>query len=422
MKKLIALCAVFGFAATANAQADMSNSGSFRLQYFNTDNANGFDEDTAGRTHAWQQRFQWNLGVKAGEDVSFNAKLVHAATWGANSDQYPGEGTNRTTTNGEDQDNVLIVNEANATWMMSDEMMARFGRGSVTMGDGTVISANEWEQIQKAFDGGIFMYDHEMAKISAFGVRGADLSGGNNTAAYGNFTGLAFDFKALPEFLKMAHLHYVAVKVDDSANIGNGEEDTTRLGIALGGDTSGIDYRVSYAMYSGDYAAAAGSTPADVEATMMDAELGYSMPETMNLRVHVLYHTDSGTGGTDNETYRPFHYDVHNNAGVMDLVQWGNLTYQKVGVSLDPMESVTFGIDYYMFTATEDADTTLNGPLTASVTTSDEIGEELDLWATKRYTDNFSITGWYAMFTPGDRLGADLDDRTQLYFAANYSF
>src|SRR5690606_24845281 len=124
--------------------------------------------------------------------------------------------------------NGLIVNEAYMTWAISDEWSARFGRGSVTMADGTVVSSNDWEQVSKAFDGVMVSYDHEVARLNFFTVRGAD-SGTND---YGNFMGLSADFKSLPEFLKTAHLHYIMVKADDGMGPGSAE-DTSRIGLTV---------------------------------------------------------------------------------------------------------------------------------------------------------------------------------------------
>lgn len=423
MKKLIALIAVLGFTAQANAQAEISHSGSFRLQYTVNDNV-GMVE--TGSTHDWEQRFRWGMDIKAGENVNAHVTLAHAAYWGSNSDQYPGEGY--ADADGENQENTLVVNEAYANWMISDEVMARIGRGSFTMADGTVVSANDWEQIMKAFDGAMVTYDHEIARISAFGVRGASLqvppAAGNDNGA---FTGLAFDFKSLPEWLKTAHLHYIMVKVDDA--FAAGAEDSSRIGVTLGGDVAGVDYRATYAMNSGEQTAGGAI---DVEGTMMDAEVGYRLPDVMNLRVSALYHMDSGddnAADTENNTYRPFHYDRHNNAGLMDVLGWGNLTYMKAAVTVDPSEDTTVGLAYYMFSATEGDDATYGyagqaagAILAATPGADDDLGSEIDLWATKRYSNNFAITGWYAMFQAGDRFGAGSEDQSQIYLSGNYTF
>jgi hypothetical protein len=312
--------------------------------------------------------------------------------------------------------------------MISDELMARAGRGSFTMADGSVVSSNDWEQIQKAFDGGMLTYDHEMARVSLFGVRGANGTAGKNS--YGNFFGLSADFKSLPEWLKMANVHYVMVKRDaDTYNV-NGtasalnQENAARYGVTLAGDTHNVDYRATYAMYTGEFTT--GTTDQDIDANMYDVEVGYSMPDMMNFRVSVGYHSDSGQDSSSDSTrYTGFHYDTHNNAGLMDVVGWGNLTYTRVGFTLTPAEQVTVGANYYMFTATEKGDTVegTDGVTTvAASTTEDDVGDEIDVWATKHYTNNFAITARYGQFAPGDKIGSNADDRSQVYLEGSLTF
>src|SRR5690606_35815724 len=161
-------------------------------------------------------------------------------------------------------------------------------------------------------------------------------------------------------------------------------------------------YTATYAMYSGETQVAGGGATTDISASMIDAEVGYSMPATMGLRVHVGYHTDTGTaaGTTDNETYSGFHYDMHNNAGLMDRFTFGNLTYMRVGAAVHPSDDVTVGLEYFMFSQTE-ADQAVDANGVNANTTEDELGNEIDLVVTKKYSNNFSTMLRYGMFQPG---------------------
>ena len=49
-----------------------------------------------------------------------------------------------------------------------------------------------------------------------------------------------------------------------------------------GGETSGFDYRLSYVAQSGKHTNVSSALNQDVKATMMDFELGFSMPAKMN--------------------------------------------------------------------------------------------------------------------------------------------
>lgn len=429
MNKLIALIAVLGFAGSAHAAdgADFSHSGEYRLKYVNNMNADLTDdaipEDSSDQN--WATRLRWGTTVRAGEKLTGHFTLVHNANWGENAatEQYPSD----ISTTGEAQ-NVLLVNEAYASWMLSDAWMVRFGRGSMTIGDGRFVSANDYEDVSKAFDGAMASWDHEMARFSFFAVQGANFSEPN---AQGNFFGISADFKTLPDFMKSANLHVVQIKQDASVDLGGlNDEQNMRAGFSVTGDVAGLDWRLNYEMETGEITA--GATKSDIKTSMMDAELGYAIPAAMNTRVHVGYHTDSGNSASttagDREMYDGFHYDTHNNAGLMDVYGWGNLTYMRAGLTLSPADDITVAAEYFMFTQTE-KDGATNSENTAisgatGDTAEDDLGTEIDLTVTKKYTNNFDISASYRMFSPGDEWKTDTleDGYNQIYVGANLKF
>lgn len=440
MKKLIALVAVLGYVPFAHAaEGDWTHSGEYRLQYTNNE-ATGFDKDAA-RTQVFHQRTKLNTTVRAGEKMTFNLGLVHNADWGSNPDQYPDSATTTTGTapaaDSTATNNLITVNEAYATWQATDEMTLKMGRIAQTFADGTVVSANDWQPVQKAFDAAGLIYDLEAVRIGAFAVRGGQSSTGSD-ATFGSFYGVSADLKTLPSFLKMVNLHYILVKRNmgtyelNGNNVAVDGEDANRIGLTVAGDAAGFDYRATYAMYTGkqdaNAAAAAfgGNSNADIKADMMDLEVGYAMPAMMNFRVHAGYHMDSGDSDPttgDDERYNGFHYDVHNNAGLMDVLGWGNLTYTRAGVAIAPMEDLTVAAEYFMFTKTEKADSTTDtkGALVATNANEDDLGTELDVTVTKKYTNNFAIQARYGMFTPGDAFTPD-DTMTQVYLEGKLTF
>jgi len=431
MKKLIALIAVLGFVPYAHAAdgADFSHSGEFRLQYTNDMNADLDDDAADSPDQTYHQRLRWGTTVRAGEKMTAHFTLVHNADWGTSggTDQTPDTVPVNAAPGNAGTQNLLIVNEAYMTWMASDAWSLKMGRGSVTMADGRFVSANDFGPVAKAFDGALAMWDQEIAKFGFFGVRGADYgklgSGGFNES--GDFFGAMADFKSLPSFLKSAHLHVVEVKKDATAAVADNKEATMKIGTSLTGEAGGVDWRLNYEMEDGEKTADAG-TKTDVSTSMIDAEIGYAMPDMMNSRVHFGYHTDSGTSsGTDDETYDGFHYDTHANAGLMDIIGWGNLTYMRLGGTMMPSDDITVGLEYLMFTQTEKEDAvygTDGTALTAGDTTKDEIGNEIDLWVTKKYSNNFSATARYSLFQPGDEFGASPDDYSQLYLETKLTF
>jgi hypothetical protein len=449
MKKLVALLAVLSYVPFAHAaEGDWTHSGEFRLQYQN-DATPGFNEDAADNDQTIHQRTKLGTTVRAGEKMTFNLGIVHNADWGSNADQVPDSvDVDTTALPAASTANLLTVSEANMVWQASDVMTWKFGRVSHTIADGSVVDANTFENVGKAFDGAGLVYELEPVRLTAFGVTGAKSP--VDTDTFGRFFGVSADFKTLPAVLKMANVHYIIVKRDDGSYVdlngdgtidatdNAGKEDSTRIGFTVSGDTAGVDYKATYAMHSGENEV--GGAKTDIKSSMWDATVGYSMPEMMNFHVWLGMHQDSGdsdiTAG-DAETYKPFHYEQHENAGRMDVVGWGNLTYTRVGFTLAPQDDLTVGAEYLMFSKTEGKDAVYADNLAADNAATgnsavtrikafnagvdeDDIGNEMDVWVTKKYTNNFSITGRYGQFAPGDALGDDT--YTQMYLEGKLAF
>jgi Alginate export len=487
MKKLLALIAVLGFASYAQAAdgTDFSQSGEFRLQYqhdldtgFNTSNpSNNSDQ-------FFHQRLKWGLNYRVGEKMSAHVTLVDNANWGENPTEQPGHSTfaNNNPTTGQGPNpgqssfttNALNVQEAYGTWQASDSVMIKYGRGSVTMGDGRFVSANDYEFIANAFDGILVHWENEMLAVGVFGVKGgvaATNSQGGATAGasdntIGAFYGVDLTWKTAPDFLKTVSVHYAMVMQDEGDYLGqtnfssnNGtytptvgltspEENSSRYGISLGGDKMGIDYRANYEGYSGTRKGTLFGSQS-ISANMIDAEVGYTMASLMGLRVHVKFHTDSGSSGTGSDgTYQGFYYDRHANNGLMRIFSWGNLTEEEIGVSLNPRDDINVSLNYQIYSKTNSADAAYNNTGKSVVeaggqtlpgnevagtagtsqngSSSSALGSELDLAVSKKYTNNFSITGRYGLFTPGsvfkDNLGGTANSQSEYYLESKLTF
>src|SRR5207302_1504581 len=236
----------------------------------------------------------------------------------------------------------------------------------------------------------------------------------------------SFDWKTAPDFLKTVGAHYVLVKKDEGNYTGPltgldpiPNEDSSRYGVTVAGDKMGVDYRANYEIYNGTRKSTAAAASQDVDANMMDAEVGYSMPSMMGFRVHGTYHVDTGTSSaTKDQTYQGFYYDRHDNGGLMEKFAWGNLTYMNLGLTANPRDDISVAVNYYTFTKTEKKDFAYAGTgktvgtgygavgtiaaTNPANSTKSDLGTELDISVTKKYNNNFSINAHYAMFTPGD--------------------
>src|SRR5690606_13738108 len=135
----------------------------------------------------------------AGEKVTVNGMFVHNTDFGANADQEPGGET--ASANPNDQ-NSLLVNELNLSWMVKEDLMIRAGRGSATLANGKVVSANDYDNVARAFISILSAMMQEKVDVNVFGVLDV-------TAEYdeikvsniGRFYGITADFRSLPAFL-----------------------------------------------------------------------------------------------------------------------------------------------------------------------------------------------------------------------------
>ncbi len=413
MKKLIATLAVLAMAPGAMAaNGEFTNSAEFRVRH-----TTNMQEETRNNESHMDHRLLWNVDYRSGEKFSGHLGVIHYSRWGTDNG-----GENTFTASGDA--NNLNVNQAYASWMVSDDSVIKAGRMPINIGDWRVMGPNGYGNQPRAYSSFHFGHDTEFANIGVYAfklserITGGYTSGAGSQDPENNAYLFNFDFKSLPEFLKMANLHIIKLS-DNEATLDTSPATKTlsptadnqmRYGLTLGGDTMGINYRLTYAAISGD-SGTTGKT--DYSSSMMDFELGYSMPDMMNFKVGLGYHTDTGdkdgaTPATDgkNEHYDAFAYHAHANAGLMDIVNWGNLTDTSLNVSFDAA-GMNWGFQYHMFAATEKDDTsganyTLAGP-TPDPTKTD-LGSEIDFKVTHKYADNFKISALVGQFTHGERL------------------
>ncbi len=441
MKKLVGLLAALALLPSAQA-GELAHSAEYRLRYQVDQDKDGVSGGQ-GSTNDWMQRFKLGSTFRSGEKLTGQLTLLHNSTWG-HSNLYhatlgsgdSGLGKMDGTRNGE---NLVLVNEAYGSWMASNELLIRFGRGALAMADGRVIGVNDWGPTPNAFEGVLFTWDKEFARFNAYGVKFAELTGASVSDPEINSYGLNVDWKTLPEFLKMVNLHVIQVNVDaDSSATATPvlgqlyKESRMRYGLVVSGDAMNVDYRLTYAGHTGKFSDLTGvGTTTDREGSMIDAELGYRLPDWMNSRISFLYHTDTGDkdGATDNKltTYDSYFYERHDNAGWMDIYLWGNLTYMQLRYTMDIMDDLSFAAQYLIFSQTEKAGSTLAGvnafsPV-ANNATEDALGTELDLAVAKKYEGGLTITARAGMFSPGAEYASTTSDAyTQLFLEGKMAF
>lgn len=444
MKKIMGFVALMALLPSAQG-GELSTSAEYRLRYQVDQEMDGKSDTAPSSSNAWKQRFKLGSTFRSGEKLTAQLTLLHNATWG-----HSALGTaNGTGDSGlglmdgvKDADNMVLVNEAYGSWMASDEWLIRFGRGALNMADGRVIGVNDWESSPYSFEGVLFTWDKEFARFNAYGVKFAELTKPTATASTSasdpeiNSYGLSVDWKSLPEFLKMVNFHVIQVNVDNDTTVTSvpvfssiPKESRMRYGLVVSGDAMNIDYRLTYAAHTGKFK----DLDLDRTGSMIDAELGYRMPDWMNSRFSFLYHTDSGDkdGSTNKkiETYDSYFYEKHENAGWMDVFAWGNLTYMQLRYTMDIMDDLSFAAQYLIFSQTAKEGSIVAGMNGGSFsgtgdTTKDALGTELDLAVAKKYEGGLVITARAGMFSPGDEYKAakNTDTYTQFFLEGKMNF
>lgn len=392
-----------------------------------------------------EQKTTLGLNFNKGDKFKGAISLIHAFNWGDNgAGNFDGEfnspsggGTVGHPNGIDDQQNLLLVNEAWLWWGFNDSFSAAAGRGGIEVADGKVISTNSDEITPNAFEGLRLMYDHAMVTTTGYLIKVSDVFNAREQEATpgtgGEFTndpgtellGLTFDVKGMPEFLKMFNIHVFQVNSD---GVGGPSSNFMTIGAALGGAIiPGLSYTANYVTQSGEE-----SDTVDSSGSMYDVSLKYSMPEMMGFWVMAGMHSDSGDDGNsddEDEGYQALFYNRHNNAGLMDVLEWGNLTYTQFGVGMTAMD-IAFAVNYYMFKLTDDTSGVTVGKNGNFLTSGgapageDNIGSELDITASgKCPVTGLNLGVRYGMFMPGDLfVDPNAETYSQLVFEAGMDF
>ncbi|MES2965482.1 MAG: alginate export family protein [Bdellovibrionota bacterium] len=409
MKRIALLVGVLAMTAAANAQdAEFKNGGEFRVRYENDVNRTGQEAGLQqANTHA---RMKWNVTARKGEKTQAFLSLIHNSQFGTGTggtNGTMGAATNVDTTSGTatNQGNSLVVSRAWGWWKASDSVALKVGRMGIEIADGAVFSEDDYFAYPITFEGLNAAFDSGFAAFNFWAVKTAENAPNNNNSdPETNRYILSADLKNMPEVVKMANVHLVQTNADQTA--GAGSANWQHLGFTFGGDAGAIMYKATGAFQMGQFAKTAAADQ-KINANMFDVMVGTAMPETMGLKVSLGYHMDSGNDGAatadKTELYQTLSYDSHNYAGLMDVVQWGNLSYLNLNASIMPAEDLETGIGFYMFSKTKEnggvtAGPGYNGPAAGA---KKDLGNEIDLFANKSYGNDMKIGARIGMFMPG---------------------
>ena len=415
-----------------------------RFRYSHYVNLNGGVNDEVYVDDYFSQRSLIRADLHANDKLGGRLTLIHTSQWGDNLDSETSGFPNAATPNKLVGDNSLFISEAYGIWVPIDMLNLRVGRGTFDLHDGAVLSSNDFQDVLTTFDHILVTYHRKPLKAHLWYTELANIVDDNEEDRQSGFFGLNVDFvKPLPKFVDIAGL-YLIYSIHNSMNFTNSDNEVQnidgysalRYGLHVSGQPQNFNYNASLSGHIGTREITPGRE-IDTEGFMIDLKASYVFPAHLNLKVFAGFHWDSGDDSNDNngsERYDSFFYNFHDNAGEMDVFEWGNLTYWNIGLGLDPIEDLNVGVTYFMFRASDAADSFhardggsqgISNSLMYGGRNSDKLGWEIDVWATKKCQDYLDFSLTYSLFDPGKYFsanGADYDTSSRIFFQARLKF
>ena len=277
-------------------------------------------------------------------------------------------------------------------WLISEDLELRLGRNIYESKFHQIVSINDYEPFFYTFDGVFLEYSTEVLNVNFWSAYvpkrwiGADQI---QEFKYG--FGFFLDIESVSDYIDYfnAHVAYLG----DSFFEGESKK-ISRYGLGLEGTISPFDLAYTFvAVGHGD------GIQFKPKENMYHFRMSYSHPEIFNSKIFVGYHIDSSQ-------YNPWLYDRHENAGLLDIFLWGNLTYYFLGLSGSVADLFDIQISFYDFSLTE------KGPIQMGYFGSlikeknktflkyPHSGQELDVQLKKQISKDFKFHLLAGLFVP----------------------
>lgn len=294
---------------------------------------------------------------------------------------------------------------------ITEELALKLGQVPHEIGP-SFVSQNLYEPFPYMFEGIFLNYKAEAINFNTWGAYPPTRKEGADSEEIKYSLGASLDVKMALEFFKQAHLHliYLIKSLKETSS-----NQTSRYGLNIEGEIRSrkIDYNLSF-----------GGLNFSSKQTMFDIKAGWSWPKWYDSHIFVAYHRDS-------LGYDPWLYDRHERGGLMDILQWGNLTYTLVGWSVGLPKDFNVKLQFLRFQRTEEG-LFYSGRYGAfflkekvSESTSGTLGDEVDLQIEKSFGTAFRANLLGGIFIPKKGLKPAIKNQdifSQLQLTALYKF
>ena len=329
---------------------------------------------------------------------------------------------------------------ARGDWNINRSFTLRMGTGPYDTALHQVFSQNDYESYPSLFQGVFLSYSTDASDYHLWGgyfpnrwqgdgktdpapenpENKEDLSGDlfSSQVDGGKYSlGINVDIKVVSAFLNRALFHWVYL----SNSLTGDSEQTTRLGFSLQGQIT--RFNMDYSVLTVFHGKGLGFR---FNEDMQHISLGYSKAEWLDSYFFAGYHRDSSH-------YDPWLYDRHENGGLLDILQWGNLTYWLAGYKASVWHWFDMELRYYLMQSTTDEGPVRLGLYGSYLTDKDalsasgkSLGWEMDLRLIKDITEEFRLTLLGGVFVYDEELKSALGkgDKyySQLQLSARYIF
>lgn len=338
--------------------------GSGRFRYENLFNAASGRESVGDADSNVTSQMGFWLRLNKGEYFQSFFNLLHVNNWGRQSlafgDSNDAQRDSFTSNNG------LFVNQAWGKWKLTDTIHIEFGRAPLDFGYGALFSKNSWLNHPYAVDRFNLNFDWEFLSLAIVGIKAEELSATSKDPEAYQYL-LDLDFKNIFDYFKVINLSLLQ-SMRDQGSLDAGVStlarmNSQRFSLETSGQANSFGHKAALSYVSGRRYDPTGEK--NLKQFMLDAEVNYTLYELQNFKIWAGYHFDSGDDNLTDETektYDPLYYDIHENAGRMDLLMWGNLKYYSFGFSINIYPHWLVGSEFLRFEKSNSADGTTFGP------------------------------------------------------------
>ena len=334
--------------------------------------------------------------------------------------------------------NTVSVYELYANWLSASGLGFKVGRFLYTANNENIFSANLDDPFPTRFDGGLLLYSKDYFNFSGGGFILSQFQDPNlKTETSRLFLG-SVDLKIDQKLLQNLNLSFISFDSKEKTfpefnNFTFQEQSFTMYSAALTGELGQFFYTADAAIQQGDNQ----TLDQLMDTNMIHAKLGYRFKSGSKFQIYAQFHRDTGDLDETTDTfegYNPLFYNHFLNAGRMNLLGWGNLTYYSLGVGFQTSPRTKVALEYNTFlrttedsginalTATGTSPLTLDlsgtnsGPFDNSLNSTEKaIGDELDLIIDYKSAVGLQFQSITGLFQPGAYL-EDYDKSKLMFF------